>query len=61
MGDIKDLMLLMDVMCADCGKLIALSDAYVYQYKYICEACAEPIIKEFDEKYELEFGSGDDS
>lgn len=61
MADIKDLMLLMDVECADCGKLMALSHAYVHEHRYICEVCAEEIFKEIDEKYGLEFSDCNDS
>ena len=55
MIDINDIMLSMDVVCADCGKLMALSYAYIQGYKYVCEACAKDTIKEIDKLYGLEF------
>lgn len=61
MKDIFDLMLLMDVMCADCGKHIAMSNAYIQEFRYLCPACAEAIIKEIDKQYGLEFDNRDAS
>ena len=55
MADINDIMLLIDVTCADCGYLISLSNAYIQEYKYICSRCARKTIKEIDEQYGLEF------
>ena len=57
MANINDLMLLMDVVCTDCGKLISLASAYVYEYRNLCPDCSKNIIKEIDELYGLEFGN----
>ena len=57
MANIYDLMVLIDVTCTDCGKLISMANAYSYEFRYLCPTCAKEIEKEIDELYGLEFGN----
>ena len=42
-----------DIICTRCGKGIALSIAYQYNYEYLCPTCAIPIKMEINKKYGL--------
>lgn len=42
----KDACLYVDIVCTNCGKLMALSNAYQYKNKYLCPGCIPPLVLE---------------
>jgi len=50
----QDACLYVDVVCTDCGKLMALSNAFQHKNKYLCPRCADPVIVEIMQEMGLE-------
>ena len=39
----RDIALCMDIVCSECGRLMALSNAYQHKNKYLCPRCARDL------------------